>query len=286
MVSGHEILDRAVTVFNAGQRWLVVRRAGTSDGLPAFHALDIERRRLVAQLYIAGKGLEIGALQSPLQLPPGTRVRYVDRLGVDELRKHYPGMEPIDVDLVEDGERLPSIPPASQDFIVANHFLEHCEDPILTLETLASRIREGGVLYLAVPDADLTFDARRPSTPFAHVLDDHLRGTDRSRRAHFDEWVRLVEGAEGENAERRVRQLLEMRYSIHYHVWRLHDLLAFFARVIDEHGVPLRLECAARFDLETICVLRREDGRRRESETRASAAPSRSAVREVRRPCA
>jgi hypothetical protein len=261
MVGRHELLDRAVNVFNARQRKLVLRRAGSADGLPAFHALDIERRRLVAQLYIAGKGLEIGALQWPLRLPPGTRVRYVDRLGVDELRAHYPGMDPIDVDLVEDGERLPSIPLASQDFIVANHFLEHCEDPILTLETLTSRICEGGVLYLAVPDADLTFDARRPSTPFAHVLDDHLLGAERSRGSHVDEWVRLVEEVEGDDAERRAGQLLETRYSIHYHVWRLHDLLAFFARVIDEHGVPLRLECAVRSGLETICVLRRE-GRR------------------------
>ena len=228
---------------------------------PPAHALQIERRQLFAQLYITGEGLEIGALDSPLTLPPGARVRYVDRLGTDELRAHYPGLDLIDVDLVEDGERLPSIPLASQDFIVANHFLEHCEDPILTLETLTSRLRLGGVLYLAVPDADLTFDARRPSTPFEHLLDDHLRGADQSRRAHYEEWVRLVEDVDGEDAQLRVRQLLEMRYSVHYHVWRLHDLLAFFVAVIDGHGVPLVLECAARFGLETICILRRNEGR-------------------------
>ena len=259
----HELLDRAIAAFNRGQRRLELRRkdqaAPRASVAPTPHALAIGRRLLFAQLYITGEGLEIGALDSPQPLPAGARVRYVDRLTVDELRTHYPGLHLVDVDLVEDGERLPSIPLSSQDFIVANHFLEHCEDPIGTLQTLASRIRPGGVLYLAVPDADLTFDAGRPSTSWEHLVEDHDLGAERSRRAHYEEWARLVEGVEEGVAGLRAGQLLDMGYSIHFHAWRLHDLLGFFTRCIDEAGVPLTLEAVARFGIEAICVLRRAE---------------------------
>jgi predicted SAM-dependent methyltransferase len=265
----HELLDRAILTFNHSQRRLEVRRKGRAEPqLPAAvepHALAIERRLLFAQLYLAGEGLEIGALDSPQPLPAGARVRYVDRLTVEELRTHYPGLDIVDVDLVEDGERLPSIPPSSQDFIIANHFLEHCEDPIGTLQTLTSRVRPGGVLLMSVPDADQTFDAKRPSTPWEHLVEDHEQGAERSRRAHYEEWVRLVDGVEEAEASEHAGRLVDMGYSIHFHVWRLHDLLDFFTRCIDEVGVPLTLEAVARFGIEAICVLRRTEAASREA---------------------
>jgi SAM-dependent methyltransferase len=262
----HELLDHAITAFNRSQYRLEVRRTGRGRPRPAPvagpHALAIERRLLFAQLYLAGDGLEIGALDSPLPLPAGARVRYVDRLSLEELRSHYPGLDVVDIDLVEDGERLPGVPLSSQDFIVANHFLEHCQDPIGTLQVLSSRVRPGGVLYMAVPDADQTFDAKRPSTSWEHLVADHDGGVERSRLAHYQEWARFVEGVDGAEASARVERLLDMGYSIHFHVWRLHDLLEFLTRCIDEVGVPLMLESVARFEIETICVLRRVEGAR------------------------
>lgn len=266
-MDGSEFVDRALAAFNRRQRRVVVRRLGASEApaapsapvppASAVHALAIERRLLFAQLYITGSGIEIGALDAPLPLPAGARVRYLDRLPTDELRRHYPGLDVVDVDVVDDGERLTCVPLASQDFVVANHFLEHCQDPIGTLRTLAGRLRPGGVLYMAVPDADQTFDAARPSTAWAHLLADHEEGPERSRRDHYEEWVRLVEGVDAAGAPLRVGELMAMGYSIHFHVWRMHELLAFFAACIDDIGVDLTLEAAARFGLETICVLRR-----------------------------
>ena len=162
----------------------------------------------------------------------------------------------MDVDLVEDGERLPGVPPSSQDFIVANHFLEHCEDPIGTLQTPDIPHPPGRRALMAVPDADLTFDAGRPSTIVGAPGRGPRPGRERSRRAHYEEWARLVEGVEEEEAGPRAAQLLDMGYSIHFHVWRLDDLLGFFMRCIDEVGVPLTLEAVARFGIEAICVLR------------------------------
>jgi SAM-dependent methyltransferase len=178
---------RAVRFFNTRQgRFEIRRRTVAVDGTPERPPQGM--RELVAQLYISGDGLEIGALNGPLRLPTGARVRYVDRLSMADLREHYPGLDLVEVDIIDDGERLTSVPKASQDFIIANHFLEHCEDPLRTLQTLASRIKLGGVLFMAVPDADLTFDRERQSTTFSHLIEDHDLGPAQSREQHYREW--------------------------------------------------------------------------------------------------
>jgi hypothetical protein len=93
--------------------------------------------------YLHGEGIEIGALHNPLEVPRSARVGYVDHLPVEELREHYPGLadEPlvevdVVVDVVDDGERFSTIGDATQDFVIANHFLEQCEDPLGALDLL------------------------------------------------------------------------------------------------------------------------------------------------------
>ena len=157
------------------------------------------RAGLTAEL-LRGSGIEIGALHLPMVLPAGVSVRYVDRMTVPELRAHYPELEGLDlapVDVVDDGERLLTFEPESVDFIIANHFLEHCEDPIRTIETHLSKLRPGGTVFYAVPDKRYTFDFRRPRTPLSHVIADHEDGGRASRSQHYLEYVRLVypEGA-------------------------------------------------------------------------------------------
>jgi predicted SAM-dependent methyltransferase len=249
-VTARGIAKRAVRIFNSSQKWVEIRRKGALLPLG-----DI--RALAAQLYLSGEGLEIGALNDPLPLPKDAHARYVDRLGMDELRRHYPGLDLVGVDVIDDGERLASIRESSQDFIIANHFLEHCQDPILTLQTLTSRLKPGGRLFMAVPDADHTFDRERPSTTFEHLQQDHTQGPERSRLQHYGEWVNLVEGHSGAIVDARVAELADMEYSVHYHVWRMHDLLGFLTRCIDEAGVDLTLELAMRNGPEVVCVLRR-----------------------------
>jgi len=208
-------------------------------------------------MFLSGEGVEIGALNAPLSLPPTAHVRYVDRMGVDDLKRHYPGLDLVAVDVIDDGEHLDSIAPSSQDFIVANHFLEHCQDPIGALKSLSQKLKVGGVLYMAVPDADDTFDVRRASTEYEHLRQDHERGPEPSRPAHFEEWVSLVEGLDDEDARARIDELLALDYSIHFHVWRQRDLVGFLFSSISEYGIPLALEATVRNGLEIICVLQR-----------------------------
>jgi predicted SAM-dependent methyltransferase len=57
------------------------------------------------------------------------------------------------VDVVDDDERVSTIGDATQDLVIANHFLEHYEDPLGALGIMIRVLRPGGVLYLAVPDS-------------------------------------------------------------------------------------------------------------------------------------
>jgi SAM-dependent methyltransferase len=220
-----------------------------------------EERRQLAASRLRGHGLEIGALHRPLPVPDGTVVRYVDRLDVAGLREQYPELvgEPlVEVDILDDGERLDSVADGSQAFVIANHFLEHCEDPIGALGTLLRVTRPGGHVYLAVPDKRHTFDVRRPVTTIDHLRRDHTEGPAWSRAGHYEEYARLVDGIADEAAAREhARRLQERAYSIHFHVWTTADLLRFVLWAGDTFALPFELDLAVRNAEETILLLER-----------------------------
>lgn len=216
------------------------------------------RRRSIATRYLRGEGIEIGALHNPLDVPRAASVRYVDRLPVAELREHYPELADaplVDVDILDDGERLTSIEDETQDFVIANHFLEHCEDPLGALANMFRVLRPGGVLYLAVPDKRYTFDADRPVTPTDHVVRDHREGPEGSRRGHYEEWARLVDKAA--EPEAHATALLERGYSIHFHAWTQRELLDLLATAAEELGLDFDIELMLKNRHEVIFVLRR-----------------------------
>jgi SAM-dependent methyltransferase len=237
------------------------------DPAPVF----LDARREFAERFLAGQGLEIGALHLPLQTPSRAHVRYVDRMSVEDLRAEYAelaewNLTPVDV--IDNGELLATIPEASQDFIVANHFLEHCEDPIRTIGTHLGKLKPGGVLFYAVPDKRYTFDSRRPLTPLDHMVADHEQGAERSRSEHYDEWTRLVidgeapAGTEGrafdEWVETRARELERDAYSIHMHVWTQAEFLALVLHCRERFEEAFDIEAAARQGIEFMVVLRKE----------------------------
>ena len=212
-------------------------------------------RLSVADRHLRGDGLEIGALQDPLPLPRGARARYVDIAPTAALRAMYPRKAHrhlVEVDVVDDGERLATVGDASVDFVVANHFLEHCEDPIGTLRNLLRVVREGGVVYLSVPDQRHTFDRDRPATTVEHLERDHEQGPEVSRRAHYDEVVRLAERVTGDVAvTARVAELEQQRFRIHFHCWAQTGLLQLLAALQVRPGFP-------RFDVAEFVANERE----------------------------
>jgi SAM-dependent methyltransferase len=179
-------------------------------------------------LWLKGDGIEIGALHRPLAVPATARVKYVDRLPEAELRRHYPELadQPFaPVSVLGSAEDLSAFADNSLDFVIANHLLEHLEDPIRGLKEFDRVLRQDGVLYLALPDPRVSFDKARQLTTVEHLLDEHLRGTQTNRRTHYLDWAANVD-RDPEPAARASR-LMEMDYSIHFHVWKPDTFIEF-----------------------------------------------------------
>jgi SAM-dependent methyltransferase len=216
------------------------------------------RRAELAARWLKGSGIEIGALHQPLQVPADASVTYIDRKTVAEARVHYPELancELVEPDIIDDGEHLASIPDGSQDFVIANHFIEHCEDPIAALGNALRVLRSGGILYLAAPDKRRTFDQKRPLTTLEHLDRDHREGPGWSRVSHYREWARLVN--DSKNVDEEARHLQAIDYSIHFHVWTSDSFRAFL-----EHGErswpAFELVEFVEHDIEFVAILRKQ----------------------------
>ena len=225
---------------------------------------DLLRRKAIARAYLRGAGLEIGALHNPLKVPPQARVRYVDKLGDADLRREYPELRDkplVHVDIVDDGETLATVADGGQDFVIANHFVEHCENPIGAVGHMLRVLKVGGFLYLAIPDKRYTFDRERPVTTIEHLMRDFHEGPGWSRRGHYEEWARLVDKiADPAGRERQVETLLARRAAIHFHVWtqaELVDLVAALRRLW-----PFDVELMFKRDNEVLFILRKTVPRR------------------------
>jgi SAM-dependent methyltransferase len=204
--------------------------------------------------YLRGDGIEIGALYSPLRVPPGARVRYVDHATADELREIYPEHDWVMApDVVDEGERLAKFADESLDFVIANHMLEHVEDPIEALENFLRVLRAGGILFLTLPDPRRTFDDRRERTTVEHVLRDHREGPEVSRRAHFEEWARIIESVPEERVAQRVEEFAADPARHHFHVWELDGFLAFLLAL----RPPVDVEAAIATEGEFAVILRK-----------------------------
>lgn len=228
--------------------WSALRAGLIGCGLSEFLlrrgllGLDETRRCLALRhLPADGCGIEIGAMHYPLPLPLGARVRYVDHHTVDELRRlHKDTNEAIvGIDILADGFTLGSIANASQDFVVANHVLEHAIDALGTLENWLRVLRPGGLLFVAVPVGERCFDRGRDITPAEHFLEDCrlVAGGDRQamrerNRAHVEEHLAIAAPAiareqcqpwqqpQGAEREREIERLLGADSSqIHHHVF-------------------------------------------------------------------
>ena len=257
-------IETMTTVIDGRSRWqrrkvTVVKRWLRTQIIPHERRHVGVRHRLASQ-HLTGQGLEIGALHQPLQAPKRASVRYVDRFAIHQLREHYPELASYDIvepDIIDDGETLARVGDQTQDFVIANHMIEHCEDPIGTLSSHLRVLRPGGVVYMAVPDCRLTFDRDRPLTELEHLRRDHLDGPGWSRRGHYEEWAMFSDPVPAPEVPTRAAELEEQRYSIHFHVWTPTTFVELLTACRAEFGLPLEIEAIVRNDHEFIVILSR-----------------------------
>jgi SAM-dependent methyltransferase len=238
---------------------------------PAAHPpFRFTSRAELAAGYLSGDGIEIGALHSPTAIPAHARTRFVDRKPTAELRKEYSELADLDlieVNVIDDGETLEKIPDGSVDYIIANHFLEHTEDPIGTIGTHLRKLRAGGALFYAVPDKRYTFDFRRPLTPVEHMIRDFEEGSQVSRQGHYEEWTRLTLDPPAAGNEEffenwatdRAAELEGENASIHMHVWTQGEFLAMVLHCRERYDEAFDIEAAVRIGPEFVVVLRKQE---------------------------
>jgi len=127
-------------------------------------------------------GLEIGALHLPLVRKQEGQIFYADYKRRDDLVKHYsqdpsfPLDDIVDVDFVLSGRALPEVIAQTMafDYVLASHVIEHCPDVLGWLLQIASVLRPGGVLALAIPDKRFTFDYFRRVSTLGDIVDAYL----------------------------------------------------------------------------------------------------------------
>lgn len=208
----------------------------------------------LARRHLGGEGIEIGAMHLPVRPHSGMKAKYVDNTSLEENRKRFPELDGLDLvrpDYIEDGFTLASVAASSQDFLIANHVLEHAPNPLGVLAAWARVLRPGGAMLLSVPIAETCFDRGRQETSLEHLQEDYqadpaalgLRNLD-----HYLEWLAISEPAilamsgkqsgSASAAERRARaeELCRANAEIHFHTFStasFQRLLEFFAIRLD-----------------------------------------------------
>ncbi len=199
------------------------------------------RRKHLALRHIRGEGLEIGALRKPLGVSSGVKVKFVDKLRHDECLSRYPeldGSKIVKPTFVDDGFTLTTVPTASQDFVIANHVLEHSPNPAQVQINWGKVLKKKGKIFVSVPVAETCFDRGRAITTLEHLIEDfnigltgRADGLKERNRAHYAEWIDISQPAilreRGEQPpltspierEQQVALMMEAGAEIHFHTF-------------------------------------------------------------------
>ena len=119
---------------------------------------------------LRGGGIEIGAFEHPAPVPRRCRIEYVDVITPAQAKELFPEIDetrlvPVDHLVDIDAGGLGRFDAGSQDFVIACHVIEHVANPGRFVGELLRMLRPGGLLVIAAPDRDYTFDRNRPLTP-------------------------------------------------------------------------------------------------------------------------
>jgi SAM-dependent methyltransferase len=258
---------------------VTVKNAIKESGLfPSFKV-----REKLAAVYLRGVGLEIGALHLPLKTQRNVIVKYVDIATREENIRRFPELDAsriVTTDYLENGFEISSIPDLSQDFVIANHVLEHADNPLKVLLNWGRVIKPQGIMMVTVPVANRCFDKGRSATPLEHFMEDYRlnetgeKAVFRERnKEHFAEWLRTaapkvvklrggeVSQPDEENFALRLEKMSEAEcVDIHYHtfcVTSFKKLLDYFVADISKDFQVMEI-CSSRGGSEVVAIMKRQ----------------------------
>jgi SAM-dependent methyltransferase len=232
-------------------------------------AFTIDRLYMIrndfADRYLAGEGYEIGAQKSPIICKKIKKVRYIDYLTREESARKYnlPVQECVEVDIIADASDLEDIPSRSASFLIANHVLEHCPDPITTLAGWLRIIQPGGILFLTLPNYRANeFDFEKKPTSLSHMERDAVSarmGNDIVSE-HIREHVTIIDGidpADTDAFSRRFDALVASNLHTHYHVFDRANAFALLRCIHGRHPVQIINFLSFRYGLEHLFILKK-----------------------------
>lgn len=122
---------------------------------------------------------------------------------------------------VREGTNLTGLADRSYDFVLSSHTLEHIANPLGALMEWHRVLQPGGTLALVVPEGAKTFDRRRPTTLFEHLVSDYRHDVGEDDETHIEEARRLHDHSRDEAViipEVLARPNLTTR-AVHHHVF-------------------------------------------------------------------
>lgn len=217
-------------------------------------------RRTVAETFIFGNGIEVGAGSRPFPIPARASCFYGDVRDHAELTKYF-STELVTVSGRIDAQTLDGVQHDSLDFIISAHVIEHLYDPMRAMREAIRRLKPGGIFLLAVPEMTQTWDRRRPPTPLAHLIADEADGGEGTRLQAYIEHCKYVhpemtgEELPDSEIERMARETMATGMDLHVHAWTEEE----FFQAVRHIAATERCQIAARLSAvnENIYVLQR-----------------------------
>ena len=133
--------------------------------------------RILSNIDVAhATGLELGPLTTPIVRKGKARIFYADHMSAADLRTKY-AHEPVELDkivavdyVLGNGLLRTAVGTKKFDYVIASHVIEHVPDTVRWLQDVASVLKPGGVLSLAIPDKRYTFDITRQDSRPADIV--------------------------------------------------------------------------------------------------------------------
>jgi SAM-dependent methyltransferase len=167
-----------------------------------------------------GVGVEVGPGANPQVRPAaGVDVHYIESASAEEWARRYrkqggDDLGPLwDRYRVDSAHELAGVADGSLDFIFSNHVFEHLVNPLGVLRNWVRKLRPGGLIAGATPDARFSFDLRQPLSGPPDFLRERDAGGFELCDRHYDRWCRYT-APYNQPDELRARG-----YSIHAHYY-------------------------------------------------------------------
>ena len=199
---------------------------------------------------LVGKGIEIGAGNLPMVFENKVEITYIDQNSQEELQKIFPEIDYPQLGKVVIGSADEPLNAEynAYNFLVASHVIEHLKNPFKSLEYWCEVVKEGGYIYIIVPNRDDCFDKGRPYTDVSHLAQEYRLDNDSVQlKQNLVNHIREHYG----NADFRSREYLmdtgiDYEYQIrigvaHYHVFGVINSYKFFKYAQEHLNFPIEI---------------------------------------------